>query len=136
MSAESVQNEQLSSKRSSLLRISTSLGFLGVALGAFGAHGLEKVIDDPDRLAVWDTAVFYHLLHAVMLYVIAVAGELRRLAWNCLALGIVVFSGSLYALVLSDIGWLGAITPIGGVLFLVGWAMLFARPARSSGFHR
>ena len=130
MSPESLGNDDLSEIRKSLLRISALLGLLGVALGAFGAHGLEKWIEDPKRLAVWDTAVFYHLIHAVMLYLIAVGGILRRGAWNAMALGTLVFSGSLYALVLTNVKWLGAITPVGGLLFLVGWGLLIYRPAR------
>lgn len=116
--------------RSGLLRVSALFGLLGVGLGAFGAHGLEKVIDDPERLATWDTAVFYHLVHAVMLYLIAVGGILRRGAWIAMACGVLIFSGSLYVLVLSGIKWLGAITPIGGLLLLAGWGMLIRRPAR------
>jgi uncharacterized membrane protein YgdD (TMEM256/DUF423 family) len=112
------------------LRISAIFGLSAVALGAFGAHGLEKLVADPKRLANWDTAVFYHLVHAVMLYVIAVGGVLRRAAWYCMAGGVVIFSGSLYALVLSGITLLGAVTPIGGVLLLVAWGLLIARPAR------
>lgn len=130
MPVETAEIRPASEARSGLLRASAALGLLGVALGAFGAHGLEKVIDDPDRLATWDTAVFYHLVHAVMLYLIAVGGILRRAAWLCMAAGVCVFSGSLYALVLSGITWLGAITPIGGVLLLLGWGLLIFRPAR------
>ncbi|MFT4549323.1 MAG: uncharacterized membrane protein YgdD (TMEM256/DUF423 family) [Verrucomicrobiales bacterium] len=130
MPIEALQNDHSGDERSRLLRISAVLGLIGVALGAFGAHGLEKMIEDPKRLATWDTAVFYHLTHAVMLYLIAVGGRLRRAAWICMALGVLIFSGSLYVLVLSGIGWLGAITPVGGVFFLVGWGLLIARPAR------
>ena len=65
-----------------------------------------------------------------MLYLIAVGGVLRRGAWNAMALGTLVFSGSLYALVLTNVKWLGAITPVGGLLFLVGWGLLIYRPAR------
>jgi len=130
MTAKTAKNEPFDSKRSLFLRISAILGFLAVALGAFGAHGLENKITDPDRLAIWDTAAFYHLVHAVMLYLIAVGGEFRRGAWICMAAGVLIFSGSLYVLVLSNIKWLGAITPIGGVLMLVGWVLLVVRPAR------
>ena len=133
-SAEMSQNtdriEDLSDERTPLLRVAALLGLTAVALGAFGAHGLEKWIGDPRRLEIWDTAVLYHLVHSVMLYIIAVAGVLRRAAWRAMAAGIVVFSGSLYLLVLTNVKWLGAITPIGGVLFLVGWGLLVFRPAR------
>ncbi len=130
MQPETAEIDSHGGARSGLLRASALFGLLGVALGAFGAHGLEKVIEDPKRLATWDTAVFYHLIHAVMLYVIAVGGILRRRAWWTMACGVIVFSGSLYALVLSGVKWLGAITPIGGVLLLLGWGMLVVRPPR------
>ena len=130
MALETTEDQAFSPQRKRLLKISAALGFLGVVLGAFGAHGLKKVIDAPHRLEVWDTAVFYHLIHAVMLYLIAMSGQLRQAAWNCIALGIVVFSGSLYVLVLTGLSWLGAITPIGGLLFLSGWGLLVLRPAR------
>ena len=130
MPSEIMPSDSSVDARSVRLRLSALLGFLAVALGAFGAHGLEKLIDDPERLATWDTAVFYHLTHAVVLYVIAVGGILRRAAWLAMLLGLVIFSGSLYVLVLTGIKWLGAITPLGGVLLLLGWGLLIARPAR------
>lgn len=110
------------------VQISALIGFLGVGLGAFGAHGLEKLDLAPGRLEIWKTAVFYHLLHAVMLYLVAVSVVPRAWAWNCLAAGVLVFSGSLYLLVLTGTGWLGAITPIGGVSLLAGWVLLAIRP--------
>jgi uncharacterized membrane protein YgdD (TMEM256/DUF423 family) len=136
MVAESPKNEALRSPSRTLVRISAIFGMTAVALGAFGAHGLEKIIDDPKRLANWDTAVFYHLVHAVMLYAIAVASPLRRAAWYCMASGVVIFSGSLYALVLSGITKLGAITPIGGVLLLVSWGLLVFCHTKIDGYLR
>lgn len=130
MPAEITPSDPSLEARSVRLRISALLGLLAVALGAFGAHGLEKLIDDPERLATWDTAVFYHLTHAVMLYVIAVGGILRPAAWLAMLIGLVIFSGSLYVLVLTGIKWLGAITPLGGASLLLGWGLLIARPAR------
>lgn len=103
-------------------------GFIGVALGAFGAHGLKSRVA-PDMLAVFETGVRYQMYHAIALLLLgALASTLNpRLAsiagWAFTA-GILIFSGSLYALVLSDVRILGAITPIGGVAFLVGWACL------------
>ena len=103
-------------------------GFIGVALGAFGAHGLKSRVA-PDMLAVFETGVRYQMYHALALLLLgALASTLNpRLAnvagWAFTA-GILVFSGSLYALVLSDVRILGAITPIGGVAFLIGWACL------------
>ncbi len=98
------------------------MGFLGVALGAFGAHGLKDILAANGTAAIWQTAVLYHLLHAVgSLW----ASERRpAVMWVWMA-GVAVFSGSLYILALTNIRWLGAITPIGGLLLLAGWAMLF-----------
>lgn len=104
-------------------------GFLGVLLGAFGAHALKDRLA-PDLLAVWKTGVEYHLLHAVVLLAVGLLAlqkpsTLLTQSAACLAAGIALFSGSLYALALSGVRPLGAITPIGGVLFLAGWALLF-----------
>ncbi|WP_248930418.1 DUF423 domain-containing protein [Paenibacillus hamazuiensis] len=100
---------------------------LAVALGAFGAHGLKGTIT-PDMLDVFKTGVQYHMMHALGLLAIGiVSGKLggkAALAGWLLFAGIVLFSGSLYALSLSGIGILGAITPLGGVAFLAGWIML------------
>ena len=98
------------------------LGFIGVALGAFGAHGLKDVLSANGTVAIWQTAVLYQLVHAVASLW---AAERRPLVSRIWAAGVVVFSGSLYALALTNIKWLGAITPVGGLLFLMGWAMLF-----------
>ncbi len=103
------------------------LGALGVGLGAFGAHGLRARVDAA-ALSSWSTAVAYQLLHAVALLAVALhasragAGPLWTLRlW---ATGIVLFSGSIYILVLGGPRWLGPITPIGGICLLAGWAML------------
>lgn len=103
-------------------------GFLGVALGAFGAHGLEGTLS-ADLLRVWNKAVAYQQFHALGLLLIGVLlrqENLRtlRIAGWCLLIGILLFSGSLYTLALSGLRPLGAITPFGGVSFLVGWAFL------------
>lgn len=107
------------------------LGFLGVGLGAFGAHGLRSFLDalaDGARRAEWwETAARYHLVHALA---IAFAAWLAsrgpglgaRAAGVCFALGILVFSGSLYAMTWTGARWLGAVTPIGGLLLMAGWA--------------
>jgi len=104
------------------------LGGLGVAIGAFGAHGLRGRLS-PEMLAVFETGVRYHMYHAHA--ILAAAALLPRIdgravliaGWSFMA-GIVLFSGSLYALALSGVSTLGAITPIGGVAFLVGWISL------------
>ena len=96
-------------------------GFLSVAAGAFGAHGLKSILP-PDRLEIFETAVRYQMFHALALLA---AGQLgaARAAWSFF-LGILIFSGSLYLLVLTGRRGLGAVTPIGGVLFLAGWIFL------------
>ena len=102
---------------------------LGVALGAFGAHGLTSRVT-PELLAVWQTAVQYHLVHALGLLLVGILAQLlpdsaqvRQAGWALLA-GVVLFSGSLYLLVLTGVRQLGAITPLGGLAFLAGWALL------------
>ncbi|MDK2970603.1 MAG: hypothetical protein PWP23_358 [Candidatus Sumerlaeota bacterium] len=103
-------------------------GFLAVALGAFGAHGLKRILDT-DLLVIFETGVRYHFHHTLALLAVGLLareGAGRALCasgWAFVA-GIVVFSGSLYALALTGERWLGAITPIGGVSFLVGWGAL------------
>ncbi len=109
-------------------------GALGVGLGAFGAHALPEMIGERSEedlraaLETWRTAASYHLYHALAL---VAWGTYRKGATNpsltatgvCLATGSLVFSGSLYALVLTDIKSLGAITPVGGVLMIAGWLL-------------
>lgn len=108
-------------------RIAATLGLLGVVLGAFGAHALQPRLLTLGTNALWQKAEFYHFLHAGMMYLIAVQRPFRLLPWAAWAVGVVVFSGSLYALALTDLRWLGAITPIGGVAFIVGWGALAIR---------
>lgn len=104
--------------------IAALLGFTGVALGAFGAHGLKEVLSANGTAAIWQTAVLYQLVHAVASLWAAERKPIAAWLW---AGGVVLFSGSLYAMALTNMKWLGAITPIGGILFLSGWAMLFRR---------
>jgi uncharacterized membrane protein YgdD (TMEM256/DUF423 family) len=111
-------------------RIAALAGFLAVMLGAFGAHGLKERLADFGTTSIWEKAVFYHFIHAVMLFILAERPQLPRLAWWSFLGGIVIFSGSLYLLAVTDTLWLGAITPIGGLLFLVGWGCLFFRGVR------
>lgn len=104
-------------------------GLLGVALGAFGAHALSSRLD-PDMQAIWHTAVEYQFYHVFALFGV---GLLLRSGWTsgwlnvaaiCFCIGVLVFSGSLYTLALSGLRWWGAITPIGGLLLIGGWATL------------
>lgn len=110
------------------LRVAGALGALGVAAGAFGAHALSGRVP-PERLATWDTAARYHLVHAVLLLVLALSPVPRPLPSNLLTAGVTIFSGTLYALVLLDLPVLGAVTPIGGVLLIAGWLSLARTPA-------
>lgn len=106
-------------------RLAALMGFLAVALGAFGAHGLKDLLGQNHTAAIWEKAVFYHFIHTVMLFVLARRRPSARGPWLCFFAGILIFSGSLYLLAVTNLKWLGAITPIGGLSFLVGWAWLF-----------
>ena len=102
-------------------------GFTGVALGAFGAHALKENLAAKGTAFVWHTAVLYHLVHAVAL--LALAGwtdgwpKSRWIGW-CWIVGIIMFSGSLYWLALGGPKFLGPVTPLGGLAFLLGWMLL------------
>lgn len=115
------------------IRIAALLGATGVILGAFGAHALRARLE-PAQLASWSTAVHYQLFHALALLAIALssAGSGRSpgpAPW-LFAFGVLLFSGSIYALVLTPWRWLGPATPIGGLLLIAGWLSLLwtARP--------
>ena len=110
------------------LLIGSLAGALGVGLGAFGAHGLRARLS-PEMLGVFETAVRYHMYHALALVIVAVMltrwdGWMFHAAGWSFAVGIVLFSGSLYLLALTGIRALGMITPLGGVAFILGWAFL------------
>ena len=109
------------------IRISAAVGFLGVALGAFGAHLLHAHLVALQMTDVWEKAVFYHLIHAVVLLFLAGRPVFPRLVWWLFLAGIVLFSGSLYLLAFTGIRWLGAITPLGGLCLLAGWLILCVR---------
>jgi uncharacterized membrane protein YgdD (TMEM256/DUF423 family) len=111
-----------------LFRIAAALCFLAVALGAFGAHGLKQMLETRGMVDVWNKAVLYHFIHAIALLVLALYGAANRSAWWLLFAGIFIFSGSLYVMALTNLRWLGAITPIGGLSFLAGWAWLAIAP--------
>ncbi len=115
-----------------------ALGLLGVGFGAFGAHGLEGLLEGvaegAQRTEWWETAAQYHLLHAVAIVAVAavLGGRpgLRAATW-CFILGIAIFSGTLYAMALGAPHWFGAITPIGGLLLMVGWGVAGVSAYRS-----
>ena len=118
------------------MTVASLLGALGVTLGAFGAHGLKSRVD-PQMLAVWETGVRYHLVHALALLAVAWLVDRHQsvtaiwAGWLFVA-GVVVFSGSLYVMTLTGLRWLGAVTPLGGVAFITGW-LLLAWSAWSAG---
>ena len=113
-------------------RVAAAAGFLAVALGAFGAHGLKNILAQNGTAAIWETAVFYHLVHAVMLFVLAGRKPLAAGPWWCFLAGIVIFSGSLYLLAVTDARWPGAITPVGGISLLAGWLWLAINAAHAN----
>lgn len=128
------------------LRLAGLNGFLAVALGAFGAHGLKGFLEAQEdgelRLDWWETAAHYHLLHALALGLCAwlvreAPGRPSRIAGWSFQAGVLLFSGSLYAMTLTGTRALGMVTPVGGIFFLVGWGAVFLasgrlRPGRDS----
>ena len=118
--------DQKTNNRLALIAAGIS-GFVGVSAGAFGAHGLAKRVSDAD-LSIWGTASQYQLFHAVALLAVAAIPSCkhrRLVVWSWIV-GTLLFSGSLYVLVLSGIRKLGMITPLGGLCFLFGWAVVFS----------
>jgi len=111
------------------IRIASVFMFFGVALGAFGAHALRGKLSDY-QLDIYKTGVLYHFIHALGLFVIAWLSTVfpsAKIVWSgvFLTIGIFLFSGSLYLLAITGQKWLGPITPIGGMCFLIGWILLF-----------
>ncbi|WP_395745274.1 DUF423 domain-containing protein [Prosthecobacter sp.] len=110
------------------LRLSALMGFLAIALGASGAHGpVHEKLLVIGKSANWETAVQYHLPHAVVLLLLTMLGGSKPLmvwAWRLIFLGIVLFSGSLYLLAYTGITKLGAITPLGGLSLMAGWVLV------------
>ena len=125
-------------KATTILKTAAIFGAIAVGIGAFGAHGLKPMLESTGRLETFETAVKYHFYHSLALLALgtwtSVKPGLKKTAlsfWG-FSLGILIFSGSLYVLCLSGVTWLGAITPIGGGAFIVGWLGLWA-PAGDSG---
>jgi uncharacterized membrane protein YgdD (TMEM256/DUF423 family) len=114
----------------SLFRVAALLCFLAVALGAFGAHALKSTLEARGMLDVWNKAVLYHFIHAIVLLVLALFGTINRSAWWLLFAGIFIFSGSLYLMALTNLRLFGLVTPVGGLCFLAGWAWLIIAPTK------
>ena len=117
-------------KTSHIIQTAAVFGTLAVIFGAFGAHALEELLVSTGRLDTYETAVNYHFYHSLALLLIGVLYHLfpekKRLNYSAIffIVGILIFSGSLYILCLSQLTWLGAITPLGGLSFILGWVML------------
>ncbi len=111
-------------------RLAAAAGLLAVGLGAFGAHGLKDLLAQYGTTGIWEKAVFYHFIHAVMLFILAERKVVPAFAWWSFLAVIVIFSGSLYLLAVTNVRWLGAITPIGGLSFIAGWAALGLKATR------
>ena len=112
------------------IKLAAVLGALAVGIGAFGAHGLEPVLETYNRVDTFETAVKYHFYHTLAILLVGILlafGQSHKLlkasVW-CFLIGILIFSGSLYILSVTNITWLGAVTPIGGVAFIAGWILL------------
>ena len=118
---------------STALRLAAAFGLVAVGLGAFGAHSLRPLLERNQTAAIWEKAVFYHFIHAVMLFILAGRTPLPRGPWWLFLAGIVIFSGSLYLLALTNLRWLGIITPLGGISFIAGWACLMICPSAKAG---
>ncbi|RHX92206.1 DUF423 domain-containing protein [Leptospira stimsonii] len=115
-------------KQKTILILSSISGFLGVAIGAFGAHALKPYLT-PEMIVIYETGNKYHLIHSIPPLILAITGYVQssRFAFISGILflsGIFIFSGSLYLLAITGIRVLGAITPIGGICFLLAWAFL------------
>lgn len=121
--------------RRAALLVAGAAGFLGIALGAFGAHALKGVLEANHGRDLWNTAVLYHLVHAPALLWAATARPFLESYFKgavlCWGSGIMLFSGSLYVLALTKIPWIGAITPIGGLLLMAGWVLVGIRALRA-----
>jgi uncharacterized membrane protein YgdD (TMEM256/DUF423 family) len=112
------------------IQLAGLLGALAVGIGAFGAHGLEGILETHGRLETFETAVKYHFYHALAMLAVGIWYSfqperkwLKPAIWSFL-FGILIFSGSLYILSLTGITWLGAITPLGGLAFILGWILI------------
>lgn len=118
-------------KNPKYIKLAAILGALAVVIGAFGAHGLQPILTKHDRLATFETAVQYHFYHTLAILLVGVvmgtvqSNNLLKYSAHSFLAGIIIFSGSLYVLSVTNLTWLGAITPFGGLAFILGWVFLF-----------
>ena len=120
-----------------IIKLAAILGALAVGIGAFGAHGLKAVLTETGRVDTFETGVKYHFYHSLSIFLIGILAIIKpdwkqlRTAAILMAVGILIFSGSLYMLSLTGITWLGAITPLGGVAFIAGWVLVFLAASKN-----
>ena len=113
------------------LMIGAMSGCLVVIMGAFGAHALNEILDDYGK-SIYNKAVLYHMFHSIAILILGLINKIQPEIQLCMAgwsfvFGIILFSGSLYILAITGIKSLGMITPIGGILFIIGWVFLFLK---------
>ncbi|SFT45203.1 Uncharacterized membrane protein YgdD, TMEM256/DUF423 family [Algoriphagus locisalis] len=113
-----------------IIQLAAVLGAIAVGIGAFGAHGLKDILAETGRVETFETGVKYHFYHSIAIFLIGILAIVKpewkklSLAALLMAIGILIFSGSLYVLSLTGITWLGAVTPLGGVAFIAGWILV------------
>ncbi len=127
-------------KANTVISIAAICGLLAVALGAFGAHALKSMLEEHGKMDTYQTAVSYHFYHSLALLLIGVALLVKDSKWlirsaYCMVLGILLFSGSLYVLCLTNLSILGIITPLGGLSFIAGWCFIFLFAKKSLHTH-
>ncbi|MFC5623235.1 DUF423 domain-containing protein [Algoriphagus winogradskyi] len=120
-----------------IIQTGAIFGMLAVGIGAFGAHGLKEILAETGRTETFETAVKYHFYHSLAIFLIGILALVKpewkklSLAAVLMAVGILIFSGSLYVLSLTGITWLGAITPLGGVAFIGGWILIVVAASKN-----
>ena len=118
------------------LLLGSFFAFLTVVLGAFGAHALKEQLSEYGK-TIYEKGILYQMFHSLAIFMVAILNQNSEsidyfISIWCFATGIILFSGSLYILALTQIKWLGAITPIGGLLFIIGWGIIFFKTLNSS----
>ena len=118
------------------LLLGSFFAFLTVVLGAFGAHALKEQLSEYGK-TIYEKGILYQMFHSLAIFIVAILNQNSEsidyfISIWCFATGIILFSGSLYILALTQIKWLGAITPIGGLLFIIGWGIIFFKTLNSS----